>query len=186
MSKLYNSVIITGLKHCGKSSTAALLSSYFSVPFFDTDDEAEQIYYDENRENLNSREIYRRNGRTVFEDYELKAAVKIKDRADKSSIIAAAGGGICDNIEAIAVLRNSFMFIYIKEEADILYERIIRKGIPAFLSKTSPYKDFLDLYKKRSTIYDKLCNICIKAEGRSTRQIGDEIIEKLMEEGHAR
>ena len=51
------------------------------------------------------------------------------------------------------------------EEADVLYKRIIRGGIPAFLSETDPYRNFLRLYETRTAIYDNIADIKVFSAG---------------------
>lgn len=182
---LKKAVLLTGMKHCGKSSTARLIASHFTRPFIDIDDKAEELYFAATGERLSSREIYKRFGRNMFMTYELKASELVSRKADRGVLVAAAGGGICDNDRALEILKDNFIFIYIEEIAELLYERIIKKGVPAFLSDQNPYDDFLKLYSKRSTIYEKLCNIHISGGGRSTKAVADEIIERLMEDGYA-
>ena len=162
-----------------------MLSNFFSAAFTDIDDTAEEIYFNETCERLSSREIYKRGGRELFMSFELKASKLITLRTAEAPQIAAAGGGICDNLPAIEILKKNFIIFYIDEDADILYDRIIRKGIPAFLSAGKPYDDFMKLYDKRSTNYEKLCNIRISGGGRSTKAIAGEIITKLREDGYA-
>ena len=53
-----SSIILLGIKHCGKSTQGKLLAKYFNCPFFDTDDEIEvltgksprQIYTEQGKE----------------------------------------------------------------------------------------------------------------------------------------
>ena len=185
MENILKSLLLTGIKHCGKSSTARLLSEHFSSVYHDIDDIAEQIFLEEYGKKLSSREIFSAYGRQTFQEMEHKASKRLLDTASKAPMAAAAGGGFCDNKPAVDTLMDKFIIIYIDEDADILYERIIKNGLPAFLSGESPYEDFLELYKKRTVKYNSICNIHISAGGRSVRKIADEIISKLTEEGYA-
>ena len=185
MEKLIKPILLTGLKHCGKSSSGSLLSEHFNSCFIDLDDEVERIYSEQFGERLSPREIYKTRGRDTFQQMELLASERLASGSAAAPLISAAGGGICDNIPAVNILKANFLFVYIDEKAELLYERIIKNGIPAFLSKDNPYEDFLVLYKKRSKEYNKLSNIHIIAGGRSTGAVANEIINKLMEDGYA-
>ena len=170
------------MKHSGKSSLAALAAKALRTSFFDMDDLLKELYRSENGEDLSSRQIYRR-GREIFMSWELKAARVLAGR--EGFFIAAAGGGICENDGACDVLKD-FTWVYIDEKAEVLFDRIKRGGIPPFLSAEDPYNDFLRLYRNRTSIYDKLCNIRVQADGRKPDQICAEIIDRLTEAGYGR
>ncbi|MDC7127357.1 MAG: shikimate kinase [Spirochaetales bacterium] len=185
MRNLLKPVLITGMKHCGKSSVGKQLSEIFNISFYDMDSLLEDIYQKENSKKLSSREIYKE-GRDVFQNYEKISAEKLSLKSENSILVSAAGGGLCDNEKAVKILKPSFLFIYIEEKADILFERIIAKGIPAFLSPENPYKDFLELYKKRTNIYNSLSDIKISACGKNIPELCVLTANKLVEEDYAR
>ena len=181
---LKNSIVIAGLKHCGKSSAGRILASSFSVPFFDTDDLLEEIYSLKNSQRLSARDIYRK-GKDVFQAYELRAAEKAVEEGSGQNIICSAGGGLSDNKPALKKFSDYFIFIYIYETPEILFERIIKNGVPAFLSPDKPFEDFKRIYVTRDAIYDKISDIKITAEGKSVPEICSLITKRLTEEGYA-
>ena len=142
-------------------------------------------FWEKPAKKLDSRGIFKKGGAALFREYELKASKRINSIAESEPVIAAAGGGVCDNEPATAVLKQNFIFIYIREDARILYQRIIRGGIPAFLSEDNPFDDFISIYKTRTAKYDKMCDICIDAGGRRSDAIAEEIIGILRGANHA-
>ena len=94
---LKKSVLLTGMKHCGKSSTGKILAKVFDTEFTDIDDIAEVIYHADAGTALSSREIYRKGGKELFQQYELFASNRITADAQSCNLIAAAGGGISYN-----------------------------------------------------------------------------------------
>ncbi len=175
-------ILITGMKHSGKSTARRIIADELATDFTDLDDTIEQLYSAGTGRILSTREIYRL-GKSIFQDYEVKAAETLARR--RGIFTAAAGGGICDNASACARLRE-FTWVYIDENPRLLFERIIRGGIPAFLDPEDPFSDFIKVYDRRTAIYDKLCNIKITAGGRGPADICVEIIEKLTEAGYGR
>lgn len=162
--------------------TGRILAESLSTVLSDLDDITEEIFFREEDERLSSRKIYRRDPE-LFQSFELKAAVELS--SSSVPIIAAAGGGICDNTAAVDRLKNSFIFVYIEEDAEVLYKRIIKGGIPAFLSEDQPLEDFISLYKTRTEKYDRLCNIKITAAGRTAEAISRELLQMLRRDGYA-
>ncbi|MBI9105808.1 MAG: shikimate kinase [Spirochaetales bacterium] len=173
-------ILITGMKHSGKSTAGRSAAETLGADFLDMDDLIEDLFLKDTGERLNPREIYQR-GRDIFQNLEYKAADLLSRR--NGSFFAASGGGICDN-EAACVRLENFIWVYIEEDPVILFERIKNGGIPAFLTSEDPYGEFLNLYKHRSALYKKLCNIRITAGGRRPPEICSEIIKKLKEGGY--
>ena len=184
MTELIKPLLLTGMKHCGKSTVGRFLSETFSVPFEDIDELVEDLYFRENGERLSSRDIYRQ-GEDVFRLLESEAASACSHRAADKPLIAASGGGIIDNPAALFNFRG-FCIIFISESADILFSRIISGGLPAFLPETGTYKAFLKLYSLRTAEYDKLSNITVTAAGRNADWVAEEISRLLTEKGYAR
>lgn len=178
------SILIVGLKHCGKSSIGRELAKQLSIDFYDMDDVLESIYKKENGNSLSAREIYKI-GRGVFWEYETKAVRYLLIKAKEKTILVAGGGGICDNSIAIELLANMFNLIYIEEEVDVLYNRIIKNGIPAFLPKKNTYEAFRKIYTTRSEKNNNIANIKITAMGLPLDIIINKTKNILLEEGYA-
>ncbi len=160
---------LAGIKHCGKSTLGKLLADKIGCPFIDFDEKIEELFSDREGEALGVREIYEQHGKNIFRDYERLAAESIvSDRRKnrKEPLVAALGGGIIDNAEAWAVIKQAGLIIYIDEDPEILYERIIKNGIPPFLSSGNPRQDFLQLHKRRSSSYRKDADLTLSLEGR--------------------
>ena len=62
------------------------------------------------------------------------------------------GGGTITNPEAVEVLRSVGTLVVLVDKADVLFDRIMKGGRPAFLSEADPKKDFLALYEERSAL----------------------------------
>jgi shikimate kinase len=175
-------LLITGMKHCGKTTVGKLAADALTAGFVDIDSLIEELYRDKNGVDLTCREIYRK-GSQIFQAFEMEAAEKLL--TFPHHLVAAAGGGLCENEQAAAILKNRFLWIYLSEEANILYKRIISRGIPAFLPVDDAYNGFLKIYKKRSSIYENSADIKISARGRGADVLNSELIELLRENGYA-
>jgi shikimate kinase len=170
-SRLY---CLTGIKHSGKSTLGSLLAAEIGCLFVDLDEQIENLFSAGEREKRPVREIYRRYGRRVFQDYEYRAAESIASAWETNpgtSLVAAAGGGIIDNPDACKALKPPALIIYLEEEAELLYERIIRNGIPPFLSGEDPRRDFLALYERRSSAYRDYADLTLALEGRTIEAV---------------
>ena len=68
-----SSIILLGIKHCGKSTQGRLLSKHFDCSFFDTDDEVTALT------GKTPREIYTEQGKEAFLEAERNACVRLSE-----------------------------------------------------------------------------------------------------------
>ena len=187
------SIILLGIKHCGKSTQGRLLSRHFGCDFFDTDDEITNLT------GKTPREIYTQKGKEGFLNTEKSAcknlAEKILQKQTNGSMInktndlscvIATGGGICNNPDALKILHGLGKFVFLNADEKTAITRIINeikydgvglmKNLPAYISSKNPKNIqevrliFHDFYKERQKIYKDLCDIEIKLEHSATKQ----------------
>lgn len=168
-----NSIILMGIKHCGKTTQAKLISKYLNIPFFDTDDE---IFKQTKK---TARQIYNQEGEEFFKIAEENACKVIANKISKQKkAIIATGGGICNNKNALEVLRPLGTFVFLQTEESIATNRIIEEvsftqdgkicNVPSYIAKKNPHtKDdvrtiFHDFYVKRNAKYLSLCDVSVK------------------------
>jgi shikimate kinase len=72
----------------------------------------------------------------------------------------ALGGGTLENPAARELLKSSPLLLCgIEEEEKVLFERILRKGLPPFLDSEDPAKTFHELYIRRSAGIREYCDV---------------------------
>ncbi len=186
-----SSIILLGIKHCGKSSQAKLLSEALKLSSFDTDNVIAEMT------GLSPREIYATQGEAAFKDAEVAACrhiVKVVSESGKDAVIAT-GGGICNNKEALDILRTIGTFVFLKTEEKIAADRIIREAvvkddgtitnIPAYIAKKNPYtldevrEFFHPFFVERVKVYSELADINIRM-GEDTKQVNTQKILKAL------
>lgn len=173
MAQKNNSYILLGIKHSGKSTQGKILAKKLNCAFYDTDEMITKTT------GKTPREIYNESGAQAFMQAELDACKKIIDIGKKNAVIAT-GGGICDNEQAIAALRDFGKFIFLETPEQIAANRIVRKifvdsdgimqNLPAYIKKENPC-DIMDVrkifhayYKRRTISYRQLADITVKME----------------------
>jgi len=96
--------------------------------------------------------------------------------------IIAAGGGIIDNTEAVAIIKKSGVtVVYLNISAAVAWERIANpaKGeLPPFLRTENPQETHRTLHERRSAAYLQLADIVIEAEGKTSKEIAQEIFQR--------
>lgn len=186
------SIILMGIKHCGKSTQGRIISKKLSVPFFDTDDVIFEMT------GKTPRQIYTELGNEGFQEAEEKACLflleKINSSAEKNAVIAT-GGGICGNKKALDVLKKIGTFVFLKTPERIASFRVLREisvaqdgtllNVPAFIEKKNPRsvadakKIFHDFFIERECIYEQLADVVIDMSSSSKEANAAKIIESV-------
>lgn len=186
------SIILMGIKHCGKSTQGHIISKKLSVPFFDTDDVIFEMT------GKTPRQIYTELGNEGFQEAEEKACSflleKINSSAEKNAVIAT-GGGICGNKKALDVLKKIGTFVFLKTPERIASFRVLREisvaqdgtllNVPAFIAKKNPRsvadakKIFHDFFIERECIYEQLADVVIDMSSSSKEANAAKIIESV-------
>lgn len=171
-----NSIILVGIKHCGKSTQARLLSKKLNCQMFDTDD----IIYELTKKT--PRQIYTENGQEGFIEQEIKACQYLKNNLNEKQAIIATGGGICNNIEAIKILKSLGILIFLNIDEETACDRIIDeiiidkdgiKNLPAYIAKENPQTlddvkiIFHKFYIARQKLYTQIADISIASTNKS-------------------
>ncbi len=185
------SIILMGIKHCGKSTQARLLGKKLGLPVFDTD----TLVEDET--GFSPREIYTQKGEQAFKDAETSACLNLKEKLlqKKTDAVIATGGGICNNTDAMEILKSMGVCVFLKADEKIAVERILKeaviaedgsiKNLPAYIAKKNPQsleevRDIFHLfYEERTKVYASVANVTVAMldapKWVNTRQILDAI-----------
>lgn len=184
-----------GVKHCGKSTQARLVSNFFSIPCFDSDD----VIFE--KTGMSPREIYSEHGKDAFFSAEKDACLALKDlqnslpSANKFSCVIATGGGICNNLPAIEVLKSFGVLVFLNADESIASSRIVREvkknpdgslsNLPAYIAKENPQSldevraSFHNFFVERKKIYQSICDISVNLKATSKSENRDLIIATL-------
>ena len=181
MKKKLNNIIFMGMKHCGKSTHGKKTADYLGLEFYDTDHLMIYAYKQKTGLDIDIRGIYKKYGETGFRDFEehvflglLKELEKRKQRA-----VISLGGRLPMNLNLTDALKNAGENIFIKVDPKVLFKRVIRKGIPPFLSKENPEEDFLSMYNERKERYYDLADTIIPLKDQKIEEVFKIIISKL-------
>ena len=143
---------LLGMKHTGKSSLGRLWAQKKGWDFYDLDNLLES----QAGGGRTSRQIFAEEGRERFQQYEAEAARLIAGRLAQGKAVLAWGGGTVTNPEAVDALGSVGTLIILAEQCEVLYERILRGGLPAFLSADRPWQDFQTLFRERTALMKAL------------------------------
>ncbi|MDR2019335.1 MAG: shikimate kinase [Treponema sp.] len=162
-------IIITGPKHSGKTSAGKALARLWeglfpggAAEFTDLDELVEK------RTGKSPRTLYRE-GPQLFRRAEAEALQALLEGAGGDTI-AAAGGGLADNGEALKILKKcpAALVVYIDVPAETAWERIRAAAdktgeLPPFLNTENPRETHRQLHSRRGAVYRKLAKITVQA-----------------------
>jgi len=177
-------IFLVGVKHTGKSRIARLVARGMNRSPVDIDEQVEQMYVAEFRELLAVRDIYRRDDGQTFR--RLEAAACGQAGRSPEPVVVATGGGLCDNSEAVAELRSGFI-VALEVDPELLFKRIVRNGIPAFMSASTSAEarvEFADLHRRRLVLYREMSDVVVEAGDRQPAEIAAEVIMRVEEHVH--
>lgn len=187
------SLILLGIKHCGKTTQGKLLSKHFACPFFDTDNEIRILT------GRTPRELYTESGNAAFSEAEANAcriiAEKIRkipcygqncnSETEKICSVIATGGGICENPVAMELLRPIGTFVFLNTTEEAAAQRIVREitiakdgtleHLPAYIAKEHPTsigdvrRIFHSFYVEREKKYTALGGITVNLKHAASK-----------------
>ncbi|MDC7234451.1 MAG: shikimate kinase [Spirochaetales bacterium] len=140
-------IVLGGIKHTGKSTVGRILSKEMDMAFTDLDD----LILKRLPFKWTIRKWYREKGADAFKKKEAEALGEYLANCNPDEFrILSLGGGTLENKAAVKLLKNPESTIFVLDEKEeILYQRIIRKGIPPFLDSRNPKESFSVLYNAR-------------------------------------
>lgn len=169
-------IILSGIKHSGKSTVGWDLASKLSLFFADLDDLL--LRYD--GEHKSVRDLYRQKGKSGFQKAEAESLDHFLQVNRDKSFVLSLGGGTIENENALKLLEDDKLTtIYLDGDESILFERIVRGGIPPFLEGDSPEKKFHDMYEHRSSLYKNWAKLIIETNKKTPSQITEDIIKQI-------
>ena len=173
-------IVFTGLKHSGKTTHGFSLAKDTDRTFVDLDNLILCLHRQQSwiSDTENVREIYRNEGKEVFQKYELIAA---KAAVVQSSLIISCGGGIADNAPALELLQDTAFVVYLFDREETLFSRIMERGIPAFHSADNTEEEFHAIFVRRDRIYSSIANVKIDLSGMDITKAYSAIRRQLEE-----
>jgi len=174
-------IVLLGPKHSGKTSAGKELAALVSGGFVDLDD------YITQKTGKSPRALYIE-GPDVFREAEAAALAAAPMASEPetaqcaSPLVIAAGGGLIDNPEALSLLKKNaaVVSVFLDVSVKTAWERIKKAGeLPPFLKTENPEETHRSLHERRAAAYRQIASLVIKADGKSPREIAQEIFDRL-------
>ncbi len=158
---------IVGYMGSGKSTVGHIVAEALGWEFIDLDRRIEE------RVGLSIPELFESSGEHFFRDLERRELLEALD-GPAERVISCGGGVVIDPRNRDRLMEVATVFLW--EDSDVLYRRTRGLGRPL---RGTNFEDFARRYAERLPYYLEVASLQIEPEGRSPRQLADEIIEWL-------
>ena len=169
-------LVLLGFKGCGKTRVGRALALRLGWDFTDLDALLEGIYFKERGESLSFREIYHQYGEIYFRELEGKA---LETALQKNRQVLALGGGTPLSHPNLLPCLRRHIIVYLSVEPEVLFERILQDGIPAFFDPADPKASFKTFYEQRTPVYNNLAHYTFDNTYGLVEEVAEEITRSL-------
>lgn len=162
-------VIITGPPGAGKSSTARALAELIDGEVIDTDLLIEQVC------GKRISEIFTEDGEPFFRQKEEDAVEQALDATStKRKIISLGGGAVLSNSTQSRLRESGAVTVFLNVSIAHAAPRIgFNRDRPLLID--NPRAKWVSLMKERLPIYQSVANLIVETDGKSAREVAQEI-----------
>ena len=157
---LPRSIVICGIKHCGKTTVGKEIAAILDIKFADTDD----LIVEKDGGKRTVREIFAAEGEEFFR--KLEAAVLSELAESEQKMVIALGGGALSNAFVSEQVKEKLGFkVWLDTDDHTAFARITEKGLPPFLKDAAdPEEAFKAMNVERKAVFAAQCESrCVPA-----------------------
>lgn len=137
-------LVLVGMMGAGKTTVGRRLASRLDRQFLDSDEEIERAAQ------MTIPEIFEQRGEPEFRAGETRVIARV---LKSLGVVLATGGGAFVNPETRALMKAEALTVWLKAEADILFERVSRRSNRPLLKTANPRATLEKLIEDRYPIY---------------------------------
>jgi shikimate kinase len=169
-----SNIILIGYRATGKTTLARLLAERLAWSWIDADVEIER------RAGKSIAQIFAEEGEPVFRQLEAQV---IAELCRQRRLVLAAGGGAPLRSDSRQQMRESGQVVCLLAQPETILQRMSADASTAArrpnLTDKGPLEEIIQLLKAREPIYRESAHLVIDTEGKSPREIADEILDEL-------
>ena len=165
-------LILFGFKGCGKTYYGKRVAAKLHLPFIDTDDLIEQLYFKRYHSPLSCRQIALEKGGVFFRKLEKEV---IHSLSIEKAIIALGGGAVLDE-DNVSYLKKLGKLVYLKIDKETLKKRMLSNELPSFLDPNDPEESFENMYHDRKKKYEDIGAAVIDLREKTEQAIIEALI----------
>ena len=173
------SIVLGGLKHCGKTTLGRRLADRLGLAFIDADDE---LLKDPRAAGCGScRDLYRKIGKDGFRRLEAETLARLAETPHAGRVAALGGGAAGNPFVDPAVWQKLGRLIYLDLDPEAAYRRIEAAGLPPFLAEApDPHAAFLARHREHDRRWRQHADLTVKIAAEESVETVSEKLENLV------
>ncbi len=170
-----SNIFLIGMMGSGKTTTARELAKLQNLPAIDLD----ELIQNKTGKTIN--QIFAEQGEAAFRNLEHKFLDEIKNNSDLrlQHVVTSTGGGTVLTPANQNLMKLSGKIIYLKTSFSVLWERVKRSQTRPLLKTENPEQALQEIFKTRIPIYEKIANYTVDTDGKTPKQVAEEIYKIL-------
>ena len=174
------SIVLGGLKHCGKTTIGRRLADRLGLAFIDADDE---LLKSPRAAGCGScRDLCRKIGEPSFRRLEAETLARLAETPHAGRVVALGGGAAGNAFIDPAVWRKLGRLIYLDLDPETAYRRIEAAGLPPFLAETpDPHAAFLARHREQDRFWRQHADRIVKIAAEESVEAVAAGLENLMQ-----
>ncbi len=169
-------IVLIGFASCGKTTIGRILARLLKLPFVDLDNRVEQLYEARSGLKKRCRDIFIEKGEQSFGELERDALCAMQSEA---TAVLATGGGAPLREGNDLILNRMGAIIYLEAEPEVIFRRMERKGIPAWLRDDPTVEGVRKVHRMRDEVYSRIADVKIETTSLTPDQVVQAIIDAL-------
>lgn len=170
-------VILAGPKGAGKSSVGALLAERLGLEPIETDTEVERLHASERGETLSCREIYNTHGADYFREIEARV---VQGLAGAGDCVILTGGSTMMHPPSAETLARKGVVVLLTGDPDIIWQRIARRGLPAWLEGPDGPEKHRQIIAEREAVIRPLAQIVLNATDHTPETLAEMAADRVL------
>jgi shikimate kinase len=163
-------LVLVGMMGAGKTTVGRRIASRLSRHFLDSDEEIERAAQ------MSIPEIFAQRGEPEFRSGETRVIARVLKDPD---IVLATGGGAFVNLDTRSLVKNEAISVWLKAEADILFERVSRRSNRPLLKTANPRATLEKLMEERYPIYAE-ADITVASRDVPQETVAGDVIDAVL------
>lgn len=167
-------IFLIGFMGSGKSTVARRMRNGYGFQLIEMDQAIEK------EQGMRISDIFQKYGEEYFRDLETSYLKKIEQ---EEACVVSCGGGVALRKENVEIMQKCGMIVWLNASPQIILERVKRNDKRPLLRNRKTIEDITAMMEARRPIYENAAQLVVTIDGKESRDVAKEIVERIKEIG---